>query len=71
MATEAEILKELDTLGERRTKHDAETAKLAKDTEKALRRAYGVVSVAEAARRCGIHRTTVYRVYSPHERSVA
>lgn len=71
MATEAEILRELDALGERRRQHDEAEEELAKDTKKALRRAYGVVSVAEAARRCGIHRTTVYRVYSPHERSAA
>lgn len=71
MASEAEILRELDALGERRKRHDEAEEKLAKDTKKALKKAYGVVSVAEAARRCGIHRTTVYRVYSPHARNAA
>lgn len=71
MASEADILTELDALGTRREEHDEAGQKLAKDTEKALRRAYGTVSVAEAARRLHIHRTTVYRVYSPHERRAA
>jgi ActR/RegA family two-component response regulator len=35
----------------------------------ALDRAYGVVPVAEAARLLNLHRTTVYRVYEPHEQA--
>lgn len=36
-----------------------------KDTEEALREAYGNVPVSEAADRLHLHRTTVYRVYGP------
>jgi transcriptional regulator of acetoin/glycerol metabolism len=70
MATDSasELRAELEALGARRAQQQADDEALAKDVEKALRRAYGKISVAEAARLTGMHRTTVYRVYHPHER---
>lgn len=70
MATDSadELRAELAAIGDRRRAHEVEDRQLAKDTEKALRRAYGKISVSEAARLTAMHRTTVYRVYGPHER---
>lgn len=60
------IRDELAALGQQRKQRDADDKKLATDINKALRRAYGKVSVSEAARLLDMHRTTVYRVYHPH-----
>jgi DNA invertase Pin-like site-specific DNA recombinase len=60
-----EIRQRLDKLGKRRRKLAADEAQLMEDTEKVLRDAYEVVPVSEQARRLGIHRTTIYRVYDP------
>lgn len=61
-----DIREELKALGERRKANEADEAEIAKDVTRALKRAYGKVTVAEAAKLLGIHRTTVYRVYHPH-----
>lgn len=61
-----DIREELRQLGERRARHDEDSASLAADITAALIRAQGVVPRAEAARLIGIHRTTLYRVYLPH-----
>jgi transcriptional regulator of acetoin/glycerol metabolism len=65
--TTTDIRAELVKLGKRREKLDKDSDHLADEVTKALRRAYGKIPVAEAARLLNIHRTTVYRVYSPHE----
>jgi AcrR family transcriptional regulator len=57
---------ELRALGKRRAKIQGDSEKLTGDIEVALRRAYGNVTVAEAAKLLGVHRTTIYRVYAPH-----
>lgn len=62
----SDIREELRALGERRKVAAKDESKLAADTERVLRRAYGKVTVSEAANLLGIHRTTVYRVYHPH-----
>lgn len=62
-----DVREELRLLGERRARHDEDTVSLAADITAALVRAQGVVSRAEAARLIGIHRTTLYRVYLPHD----
>lgn len=61
----------MDALGRRSEQLDEDRDQLAKDREEVLRRGYGEVPVAEAARRLKIHRTTVYRVYAPHEQHAA
>lgn len=68
MATvsESDIRKELADLGQRRTQLDADDEQLMQDVKKVLRRAYGRISVTEAAELLHMHRTTVYRVYKPH-----
>lgn len=58
---------ELQRLGGRRARLKAREEELSEDAEKVLRESFGVISVAEASRLLGIHRTTVYRVYHPHE----
>jgi transcriptional regulator of acetoin/glycerol metabolism len=64
MATDSsDIREELDALGERRKAHDEAGGDLTDDINAALGRARGKVSMAEAARRLGLHRTTLYRVY--------
>lgn len=65
-ASQADIRDELKRLGERRAKLDQDDAELMKDVKKVLRRAYGRISVTEAADLLQMHRTTVYRVYKPH-----
>lgn len=60
------IKAELRELGKRRQSLDKDEATLAAEVERALRRAYGKISVTEAADLLGMHRTTVYRVYHPH-----
>jgi transcriptional regulator of acetoin/glycerol metabolism len=62
----SDIRDELRALGERRKLAAKDESKLASDIERVLRRAYGKVTVSEAANLLGIHRTTVYRVYHPH-----
>lgn len=61
-----DIREELKALGERRKQNSADEEAIAKDVERTLKRAYGKVTVSEAAKLLGIHRTTVYRVYHPH-----
>lgn len=65
----SDIRDELRDLGERRKNQEEDAAVLANDVEKALKKAYGRLSVSEAARLLGMHRTTVYRVYGPHSHS--
>lgn len=60
-----DIRKRLSALGKRRKALAKDEADLMEDTEEALRDAYGVVPVSEAARLVDLHRTTVYRVYGP------
>lgn len=69
--SESDSRDELKKLGARRKKLEADRAKLATDTQDALNRSYGSVPVAEAARLLHMHRTTVYRVYEPHEQNAA
>jgi transcriptional regulator of acetoin/glycerol metabolism len=64
-----ELRAELARLGVRRKRLEASQGALADDVRDALARAYGRISVAEAARLLNIHRTTVYRVYEPHGRA--
>jgi transcriptional regulator of acetoin/glycerol metabolism len=64
--SDADIRAELRALGERRNAKEQDDKELAEEVEKALRKAYGHVTVAEAARLLHMHRTTVYRVYHPH-----
>lgn len=67
MATaSSDIRADLKELGKRRKALDKDTLKLSNDVERALKRAQGEVSVTEAAKLLGMHRTTVYRVYAPH-----
>jgi transcriptional regulator of acetoin/glycerol metabolism len=68
-STSDELRAELARLGIRRERLEGDQAKLADDVRDALGRAYGKVTVAEAARLLHIHRTTVYRVYEPHGRA--
>lgn len=68
MASASDIRQELAALGEERLKMDKDEGELAKKVRKALGKAYGKVSVTEAANLLHIHRTTVYRVYKPHQR---
>lgn len=67
----SEIRARLKKLGARRVKQQADDERLAADVQEALDAAYGKVPVAEAARLLGLHRTTVYRVYEPHEHAAA
>jgi transcriptional regulator of acetoin/glycerol metabolism len=64
-----ELRAELARLGARRKRLETAQDTLADDVRDALGRAYGKVSVAEAARLLHLHRTTVYRVYEPHGRA--
>lgn len=66
-AASSDIRDELAALGARRAKLDEDEGKLADEVRKALDSAYGKVPVAEAARLLRMHRTTVYRVYAPHD----
>lgn len=68
---EAQIRERLRRLGRRRDTIEANEQQLASEIEEALGDAYGVISVAEASRLLGVHRTTVYRVYHPHEQRPA
>lgn len=66
--SDADIREELAELGRRRQQQKDEDKELAEEVKVALRRAASsTVSIAEAARLLGIHRTTVYRVYHPHD----
>lgn len=60
-----EIRATLDALGERREELTRREMELTGDIAKALRVAEGVIPKAESARRLGLHRTTIYRVYGP------
>lgn len=61
----ADIRAKLKSLGLRRDKLKLAEDVLTDEMEAVLREAYGLVPVTEAADLLGIHRTTVYRVYSP------
>lgn len=66
MATDSrDIREELRLLGQERERLVAQETDLAPRIEDALERAQGEVSVSEAARLLGLHRTTLYRVYRP------
>lgn len=65
-ASESDIRQELADLGQRRSELDSQDEALMKDVKRVLRRAYGRISVTEAAKLLRMHRTTVYRVYKPH-----
>lgn len=58
---------ELDEIGARRKEQKKVEQKLTKETVALLRKAYGHLTVEEMARRTGMHRTTLYRVYHPHD----
>lgn len=64
-----ELRAELARLGARRKRLETAQDTLSDDVRDALGRAYGKVSVVEAARLLNLHRTTVYRVYEPHGRA--
>lgn len=67
MAT-VSVRQKLDRIGKRRAAHQAREDKLAEDTEKVLAEAVEEgVPVTEAAKRTGLHRTTLYRVYMPEQ----
>lgn len=71
MATDSrDIREELRELGQERNRIVADELDLAPRIEDALARAResGEVSVSEAARLLGLHRTTLYRVYRPRRR---
>ena len=63
MASEAQIEKELKTLGQRRAKLARQDSALQTEIERTLKKAHGKVSVVRAAELLGVHRTTLYRVY--------
>lgn len=63
----AKLREELDALGGRRAQQEQDDEKLAKDIKAVLRRARGKLSMQEVADRLGVHRTTLYRVYQPHD----
>lgn len=54
---------ELDEIGERRAKHNAEAKALVRDTGKAIRRARRVLSMTEIAKRVRLERTSMYHTY--------
>lgn len=54
---------ELEDLGKRRASLKDDTAKLAKDTRRAIKRSRGHVPMIEVARLVGLDRTTVYQTY--------
>ena len=57
------IRAELDALGERRRALKKGERELRDDTRDVLRRARGVIPVAEASRRAALNRSTVYELY--------
>lgn len=61
--TEAQVRKNLDILGERRTALREARAALQADTMAGLESAVGVIPMTEAAERVGLNRSTVYEVY--------
>lgn len=66
-ATADDVRVRLRSLGQRRRRLRTREEELSDEVTQALREAVDVISVAEASRLLGIHRTTVYRVYHPHE----
>jgi transcriptional regulator of acetoin/glycerol metabolism len=64
--TTDQLKSELAELGRRRKNLDEADEELMTEVEDALRRAYGHVSLTEAAELLNMHRTTIYRVYRPH-----
>lgn len=56
---------DLDKVGQERAKQEKAERDLVKRATRLFQRGYGKLSVAEMARRTGLHRTTVYRVYDP------
>lgn len=65
-STADEVRFRLRSLGQRRRRLREREEELSEEVTDALRDAVDVISVAEASRLLGIHRTTVYRVYHPH-----
>lgn len=59
-----DIRDKLDRLGRERAEVTERDIELHDDIARALREAKGQVSKTEAARRLGVHRTTLYRVYA-------
>ncbi len=53
----------LDELGDRRKALESADKELRDDTREILRKAKGIVSVAEASRRVRLNRSTVYELY--------
>lgn len=53
----------LDNLGRKRAELTEDEMQLSEDISSALRDAKGVIPKSESARRLGLHRTTLYRVY--------
>lgn len=58
-----DIRDKLDRLGRERTELNERDMDLHDDIAAAIEESRGVVPKAEAARRLGLHRTTLYRVY--------
>lgn len=71
MPGQPDIREKLRRLGRRRDTAERQRDQLGDEIEAALREAYGEVPVAEAARLLGVHRTSIYRVWAPHERARA
>lgn len=59
----AEIRAQLDDIGQRRQAMKDEDEVLREETANLLRRARGIVPMAEASRRAGLNRSTVYELY--------
>lgn len=53
----------LDALGRERAELNEQEMQLSEDISAVLKDAKGVIPKSEAARRLGLHRTTLYRVY--------
>lgn len=58
-----QLRRELDEIGERRNRQDADRQKLADDTRAIVKRAQGKIQVSEIAERVGLERTVIYRTY--------
>jgi ActR/RegA family two-component response regulator len=65
---EADALRaRLDDLGRKRSELTEDEMQLSEEITSVLRDAKGVIPKSEAARRLGLHRTTLYRVYDDDE----
>lgn len=67
MMTREEARKALDDIGRRRRTLEGKEEDLRTDTKQALRATKGLVSRAEAARRIGLNRSTLYELYLGEE----